>query len=124
MGANFFTSEAQSRLEELLEDPVNRCNREIYARLKPIKRDELLARSVHKEFEKYANILQSSMPELDKLVITKGNFSLKTTQFFPPVLTLEINAILDPSGNDLLSEQHLARLRHMTVGKPLFNNDK
>lgn len=61
------------------------------------------------------------MPELEKLVITKGNFSLKTLQFFPPVRTLEINATLDPSGDDLLSEQNLAMLRHITIDK--FNPD-
>ena len=47
---------------------------------------------------------------LEKLTIAKGYFSLQTTQFFVPLRTLEIHAIINPRGDDMLPLEQLTSI--------------
>ena len=64
------------------------------------------------------------MPSLQKLVVSHGYFRLSTAQLFPPVRTLEIHGNLDPSADDKFSEEQIAALRNLTLGKIPSSSDK
>ena len=83
--------------------------------MKPFMKSKQIARLVHNEFEKHAAFFKDAMPELEKLVIAKGYFALRTLQFFPPLRTLEICGELDLASNDIVSVEHLAMLRNLTI---------
>ena len=105
---NLNSRQAEEELWQRLEDPAQRNNFKLFSVLKPYMKSKQISRLVHNEFEKHAAALQGAMPELEKLVIAKGYFALRTLQFFPPLRTLEIVGELDPAGNDLVSVEHLA----------------
>ena len=90
----------------------------------PYKKAVVLAHLVHEEFEKHADVLIGAMPELEKLVVKKGHFALRTAHFFPPVLSLEIGASLSPDHLDMLSPEHLNSLRHVAFNRIPIENEK
>ena len=61
---------------------------------------------------------------LEKLVIKKGYFCLRTALFFRPVLSLEIGASLDPGGKDMLLPEHFDALRDLVIDKIPPESDK
>ena len=57
------------------------------------RRENILVTLVHEEFEKFAvtSMLRQAMPNLRKLSIEQGLFSLRTAQLFNPVETLTLD---------------------------------
>ena len=50
----------------------------IFLRMLPHKKEGILNQWVHEEFEKYGDVLMSSMPLLRKLEVSHGYFALRT----------------------------------------------
>jgi len=63
--------------------------------MKPLHKNKFLSQFVHDEFEKYATVLREAMPNLEKLVVSKGFFGFKTTRLLPPVSNLELHSLVD-----------------------------
>mmetsp|Transcript_5247 Transcript_5247/g.6429 ORF Transcript_5247/g.6429 Transcript_5247/m.6429 type:complete len:130 (-) Transcript_5247:474-863(-) len=111
-------------LTQFLEDPELRHNINAFKLMKPYQKTVLLATVIHKELAKMGDTLKNSMPELEKLVITRGFFSLRSTEFFPPLLTLEVNAQMHPDGRDKLPAEQLASIKNLTIDKSANDSDK
>ena len=95
-------------------------------RMLPHKRDALLVEWVHNKFMEYADVLRQAMPKLRKLEVQHGFFALRTANIFNPVETIKLHSKTDPNASDIFSEEQLAVLRYVTLGKAdmKYNADK
>ena len=82
------------------------------------------AQIVHEEFMRYEQVFRESFPLLRKLRIEMGQLMLATTNLFPNVNHLSIQAALTPNSGDLLSEEQLRNLQTIKFEKMPLCADK
>ena len=61
---------------------------------------------------------------LESLCIAKGYFQLQTLQFFVPLHSLIVHAILDPKNDDMLPPEQLASIQNLVIDKAVNDSDK
>ena len=93
-------------------------------RMAPERIAQKKSQLVHEEFMTHKDILTTSFPNLTKLRIEMGQFSLSTANLFPKVTNLTIKAALTPSCADLLSEDQLKNLVKLKLEKLPLGADK
>ena len=93
-------------------------------RMAPERIAQKKSQLVHEEFMTHKDILTTSFPNLTKLRIEMGQFSLSTANLFPKVTNLTIKAALTPNCADLLSEDQLKNLVKLKLEKLPLGADK